>query len=111
VLELWCPHSHRFPERLIADGIEVDIVSGVGLASGLASDTDPEIMIDFSANGGKTFVGERRAVIGRQGEFQQTVRLNKWGRCTKKGRTWRVRASAAVLKAINSASLWARATG
>lgn len=110
VFEAWCPHSHRFPERLIVDGIEIDIVSGVGLGAGLASDTDPEIMIDFSDNGGKTFVGERRAVIGKQGEFDQTVRLNRWGRCTKKGRVWRVRASAAVLKALNSASLHARPT-
>lgn len=110
VLEVWCPHSHRFPERLIADGIEVDIVSGVGLSSGLASDTDPEIMIDISDNGGKTFFGERRAVIGKQGEFGQTVRLNRWGRCAKKGRIWRVRASTKTLKAINSAALHARAT-
>lgn len=110
VLEIWCPHSHRFPERLIADGIEVDMVSGVGLNSSTDSDANPEIMIDFSENGGKTFAGERRAVIGRQAEFQQAIRLNKWGRCTKKGRTWRVRASAAVLKAVNSAALWARAT-
>jgi hypothetical protein len=111
VLEAWCPHSHRFPERLIADAIEVDIVSGVGLGAGAASDTDPEIMIDFSENGGKTFKGERRAKIGAQGNFHQTVRLNKWGQCTLKGRTWRIRASAHVLKTVNSAALWARATG
>jgi hypothetical protein len=111
VLEVWCPHSHRFPERLIADGIEVDIVSGVGLNSVNDWNADPEIMIDISNNGGKTFFGERRAKIGTQGDFQQEVRLNRWGQCTLKGRTWRIRASAAVLKAINSASLWARATG
>lgn len=110
VLEVWCPHSHRFPERMIADGVEVDIVSGVGLNSTDAWNSDPEIMIDFSENGGKTFAGERRAKIGKQGEFQQTVRLNRWGRCTKKGRIWRLRASAAVLKAINSAAVWARPT-
>jgi len=110
VLEIWCPHSHRFPERLIADGFELDMVSGVGLNSTDAWNADPEIMVDQSRDGGKTFGGERRAIIGRQGEFQQTIRLNKWGRCTKKGRIWRIRASAAVLKAINSAALHARPT-
>lgn len=69
---------------------------------------NPEIMIDFSDNGGKTFECERRASIGQQGEYSQIVRLNRWGRCTKKGRIWRLRASAAVLKGVNSASLWAR---
>jgi hypothetical protein len=110
VWESWLPHSHRFPEGLIADGIELDITSGVGLGAGLASDTDPEIMVDFSDNGGKTFQGERRAKLGKQGDFKQIVRLNKWGQCKQKGRIWRIRVSAAVLKAINSASLWARAT-
>ena len=95
---------------MIADGVEVDVVSGVGLNSASTWNSDPEIMVDFSENGGKTFVGERRAKIGKQGEYNQTVRLNRWGRCTKKGRIWRLRASAAVLKAINGASLWARPT-
>jgi hypothetical protein len=110
VLEVWCPHSHRFPERMIADAVEVDVVAGVGLNSTDDWNAEPELMVDFSDNGGKTFSGERRAAIGAQGEYGQTVRLNKWGRCTKKGRIWRFRASAAVLKGINSASVWARAT-
>jgi hypothetical protein len=110
VLEVWCPHSHRFPERMIADGVEVDIVSGVGLNTADEWNADPKLMMDFSDNGGKTFQGERAAAFGKQGEYSQTVRLNRWGRCTKKGRIWRFRASAAVLKAINSASVWARAT-
>jgi len=110
VLEIHCPHSHRFPERMIVDGIEIDLVSGVGLNTTDDWNADPEIMVDFSEDGGKTFQCERRAKIGRQGEYRQTVRLNRWGRCTKKGRIWRIRASAAVLKAINSASVHARPT-
>lgn len=109
VLDIRCAHSHRFPDAMLIDGVEVDMVSGVGLAAGSADDTDPEIMIDFSDDGGKTFQGERHAKFGKQGEFKQAVRLNRWGRCDQKGRIWRLRASAAVLKAINSVTLWARA--
>lgn len=109
VMEIWCPHSHRTPERMLVDGLDIDMVSGVGLGSGLDSDTDPQLMVDFSDDGGKTFQCERRATFGRQGDYTQDIRLNKWGRCDKKGRIWRLRASAAVLKAVNGASLRARA--
>jgi hypothetical protein len=110
VLEVWCPHSHRFPERLIVDAVEVDVVSGVGLNSTSSWNANPELMIDFSDDGGKTFEGERRASIGRLGEYGQTVRLNRWGRCAKKGRIWRLKASAAVLKGVNGAAVHGRAT-
>jgi hypothetical protein len=73
-----------------------------------AAAATPRLMVDFSDDGGKTFGGERTASFGKQGDYSQTIRLNRWGRCTKKGRIWRLRASAAVLRAINSASIWAR---
>lgn len=111
VLEAWCAHSHRFPDSILVDGIEVDIASGVGLGSGDSDDVNPELMIDFSDNGGKTFQCERRARFGKQGDFKQKLRLNKWGQCDQKGRIWRLRASAAVLKAINAATLYARPSG
>lgn len=111
VLELWCPHSHRFPDGMLVDAVQIDVVAGVGLGSGADSDTDPAIMVDFSDDGGNTFVGERTARLGGQGEFKGFVRLNRWGRVTQKGRIWRIRASAKVLKAVNSVSLEARRCG
>lgn len=111
VLDIRCPHSHRFPDGMIVDAVQIDVVAGVGLPSGAASDTDPAIMVDFSDNGGRTFVGERTARLGKQGEYTTTVRLNRWGLCQEKGRIWRIRASAKVLKAVNSVSLEARRAG
>jgi hypothetical protein len=67
-------------------------------------------MIDFSDDGGATWQCERTQSIGRLGDRDQTIRLNRWGRCTKKGRIWRFRASAAVLKGITQAYVHARAT-
>jgi hypothetical protein len=32
VAEIWCPQSHRFPNRMTADSVYLDIVGGVGLA-------------------------------------------------------------------------------
>jgi hypothetical protein len=110
VFEAHCPHSHKFPYRMLIDAVEVDVVSGVGLNSTTDSNANPELMVDYSDDGGKTFRGERRQSIGRLGEYDQTVRLNRWGRCTKKGRIWRFRASAAVLKALTQAYIHARPT-
>lgn len=110
VFEAHCPHSHKFPNRLLVDGVEVDIISGVGLNSTTESDANPVLMIDFSDDGGATFQCERTQSIGRLGERDQTIRLNRWGRCTKKGRIWRFRASAAVLKGLTQAYVHARGT-
>ena len=110
VFEVHCPHSHKFPQRIIADAVEIDVVSGVGLNSLTESDADPQMLIDFSDDGAHTWKCERKAAIGRQGEYAQTIRSNRWGRCTKKGRIWRFRASANVLKGISQAYVHARST-
>lgn len=108
VLEVWCGVSHRFPGQLIADKISIDIVAGVGLSSGLDSNDSPHLMIDYSDDGGKTFQGERFEPMGAVGEYGRTIESFMWGLVTECGRIWRFRASAAVLKAIISASLTGR---
>lgn len=111
IQEIWCAQSHRFPNRMIVDAIEIDAISGVGLNSGDVHNDDPQIMIDYSDNGGKTFHGERLASLGPIGDYRCSIRLNRWGQVNEKGRIWRIRASAAVLRGINQAALTARPIG
>lgn len=111
VLEVHCPTSHRFPDGMLVDAVSVDVIGGVGLGSGAAHDRQPLLMVDFSDDGGKTWRGERTARLGAQGVYDTSVRLNRWGRVKEKGRIWRLRASAKVLKGINGMSLDARSCG
>lgn len=105
VMEIWCTHSHRFPGQMIAHSLSVDIVGGVGLSSGDESDQNPVLMIDYSDDGGASFLGERQVSLGRIGGRRQAIRTNGWGRVDNEGRIWRFRASARVLKGIIQASI------
>jgi len=107
VLEVWCENSHNFPNAALTDALNVDVVSGVG---SLDSDetTDPHLIVDFSDDGGKTFQGERLAPLGAMGNYRQLIRTGCWGRLSQKGRIWRFRASASVLRCIIQASLRGR---
>jgi hypothetical protein len=108
VMELWCPNVHHFPDGLIIDRLDVDIISGAGLAAGSADVTAPMIAVDYSDDGGKTFKGERTASLGMTGQYNQMVRMNGWGRTSQKGRIWRFRASPSVMRGIIQASLAVR---
>lgn len=105
VSEIWCAQSHRFPAPMKVNSLEVDIISGVGLNTGNEHDDEPLLMVDYSDDGGHSFKGERRAKIGRMGNYRQKLRLNRWGRVDEKGRIWRFRASANTLRGIVAAAL------
>lgn len=111
IQEIWCAQSHRFPNRMIVDAIEIDAITGVGLNSGNAHNDAPQLMVDYSDNGGKTFHGERMASLGPIGDYTCSIRLNRWGQVNEKGRIWRLRASAAVLRGVNQVALSARPVG
>lgn len=70
--------------------------------------SNPRLMVDYSDDGGKNFTGERTATLGQIGRYLTKVRMNNWGMVRENGRQWRLRASAAVLRGIISASLDAR---
>ena len=105
MLELYCPHVHGYPNSVSADRLDIDISSGVGLVSGTADDTAPEVQVSFSDDGGNTFRGERTASIGAVGQYKQLIRMNGWGRINPKGRVWRIAASARVLRSVIQATV------
>lgn len=108
VYEVSCGHSHRFPGSLIIDQMFVDVLGGVGLNSGVLADDDPQMMIDYSDDGGATFEGERLAELGALGVRTTQVQETGFGLVTNEGRLWRFRVSAAVLRGITKAALYGR---
>jgi hypothetical protein len=109
VCEIWCPHSHRFPNRMVADSVYLDVVSGVGLASGTDAAVDPTVMIDYSDDGGANFRGEREGKLGKIGTRRRRVKWDKWGLVEEPGRIWRFRISAPVLRGVIQAYVSGRA--
>lgn len=110
VMDIRAPTVHRFPKSYIASSLEVDAIMGVGLNTSDEHNSDPLLMVDYSDDGGKNFEGERTATLGEIGKFKNKIRMNNWGQVRENGRQWRLRASAAVIRGIISASLDVRPT-
>lgn len=67
-------HSGLFGEagkRIEMSRFELVMETGTGILSGQG--TDPEVMLSFSDDGGRTFGTELRGHIGKSGQYQRTV--------------------------------------
>lgn len=62
--------------------LQLQIEAGVGLVSGQGS--DPQVMLQISKDGGKTWGNERWATIGKIGKFKNRARWTRLG----SGRDW-----------------------
>jgi hypothetical protein len=81
---------------------ELDVESGVGLTTGQGS--DPQIMMDYSDDGGRTFNNRQLwRSMGRIGEYTTRLRWMQLGQSRQ--RIYRVSVSDPVKRSIISAHL------
>jgi hypothetical protein len=59
------------------DSLDIYLEAGIGKITGQGS--DPQIMLRYSDDGGRTWSSERWANIGRIGEFNRRVRFHTLG--------------------------------
>ena len=77
-LVMTSPPIHRDRKTLHMPSFEIDLESGVGTASGQG--LDPQAMMDYSDDGGRTFNGpEQWAAIGATGAYTTRVRWTQLG--------------------------------
>ena len=87
-------------KRVIHRRFELDVESGVGTTSGQGS--DPEIVLDYSDDGGRTFSTRKPPrSIGKQGEYKKRLRWNRMGQ--SRNRIYRVVTSDPVKRSIVAA--------
>lgn len=72
------PHLTAGQLYLFFQKLEIVAEAGLGLNTGQGS--DPQIMIRWSDNGGKTWKSERWRSLGKIGKFRKRIRLWKLGR-------------------------------
>ena len=60
--------------------------------------TNPVIMMSWSDDGGITWSTESSAAIGRNGDYKRKIKFRRLGVTGRRGRTFRFRASAAVMR-------------
>jgi hypothetical protein len=82
-------HMHANRNRVRYDKLELEFEAGVGLISGQGS--DPQVMVDWSDDGGHTWSETRYASIGGIGEYAYRALLHHLG--SSRDRIFRVRTS------------------
>lgn len=97
-----------FPQAVRINSIELYLTKGVGIATG--SDpvqTDPDVEISVSRDGGQTWGNPRVVKVGRQALANGRVRSSIWGQAGVQGMRWRFDMSSNVPFAIMGADVQA----
>lgn len=95
-----------FPKAVRINGIELYLTKGAGDAEGLDPvETDPDIEIAISKDGGNTWSNPRVVKIGRQAITSGRVRASIWGQATNQGVQWRFDMSSSVPFALMGADM------
>ena len=105
VSEIILPPVHAFPYPLIFNALYLDVQTGVGTGQGDAQDIDPEIMVEWSEDGGDTFAGQRMLKLGEQGRSTTRVRTYRLGQSKEDGRVFKISMSAKVARALYGVSV------
>lgn len=97
--------SDAFPYPVQVNGLVLDCVPGVGVATAPEHEADPQVMMSYSEDGGRTWSTERTASIGRAGRTNSRAKWLRLGMIRRNGRTWRFRVSASVSRCIQGAAI------
>jgi hypothetical protein len=102
IRERAAPHFSKNGLNLIHHLFELDMEVGVGI-DGTGQGTDPQVMLQWSDDGGHTWSSERWKSIGKIGETRRRVRWTRLGR--SRDRVYRVRVSDPVKVVLLGANL------
>ncbi len=88
----------NFPYGAVVGRADFYFITGVGIASGDdPNETDPDVEISWSDDGGQTWSNPAQRKLGRQGEPDALISLiSETGRTSWMGRRWRIDIASAV---------------
>ena len=95
------PHFHQEKRMITHARLELDMEVGMGLIAGQGS--DPQVMLQYSDDGGRTWSAELWESAGKLGDFSRRVMWNKLG--SARDRVYKIRMSDPVFWQINGAYL------
>jgi hypothetical protein len=106
VSELEGAITASFPNRAVITRCDIDAVMGVGIASGdVPTQTEPQIEISWSLDGGATYSNPVLRGLGAQGKYSNQIRVNRLGMTAYSGFRLKLRWSPAVHVLIFGASI------
>lgn len=102
------PRIDTFPKGGTISQLELDMETGVGIATSGVSDTiDPQVSLYWSDDGGKTLKGGLIRSLGQQGNYLDRVRFTRLGSFRQNGRIFEARITSRVFKALLGARILA----
>ncbi len=78
------PNYFNNRNTIYYNSFEIDIDAGNARASGAPEDTNPQIMLQFSNDGGRTWSSERWAPMGKVGEYRRRAIWRRLGRARER---------------------------
>lgn len=104
VWKLVSPPIHAYPRRAIFDRVFLDTIPGTGLNSTDDHVADPQVVLRWSDDSGKTWSNQRSASTGQIGEYSKRVKFEALGETKEDGRMFEVSMSAAVVRGLTGAA-------
>lgn len=106
VWEVRSSQQHNFPARTAIDRASFDFIVGVGIDRGITPiETDPQVSISWSDDGGRTFRNALLRGLGTQGE-QVSIDIWRTGLSGRVGRQWRLQVSDPVEVSLIGGSMF-----
>jgi len=93
------------PNRLAIGRLDVDMVAAAGRAAGEENESDPQVEISWSLDGGYRWSSPVFRAIGREGESRKTISVNRLGLAGPKGIMIKLRVSDPVHVTLFGAAL------
>lgn len=91
IAEAWSSPVQNFPNRIRVARADFDFSPGVGVVTGIdPNETNPNVDISYSDDGGFSFSNPRQRPLGRMGKANQRVTLFNNGTSGAQGRIWKV---------------------
>lgn len=101
VYELQSGPVQKFPHRIAVARADFMFAPGTGVATGADPiQTDPQVEISWSRDGGTTWGNALQRKIGRQSVANRPVTVTRCGLSTRLGHRWRLRVSDPVYVAL-----------
>lgn len=91
---------HAYPNQIAIDCLHCDFVLGVGLVSSSAHESNPQVGMRYSDDGGYTWSNQRSVSLGATGVRTVPVRWWGLGLTGRTGRIWELEASSPVIRTL-----------
>ena len=103
IMKMISPHFHDYPNYLQMGALHIDTLPGMGLNSTDTHNSDPQVLVRTSYDGGNSWKNQRSKSVGGLGSNETRVRMNRFGQSKEDGYMIEISMSAAVRRGFTGA--------